>query len=72
MHVTGHKIVKEPIQIKVDNGELWKLIYTTCFDQYDSVEGSTYWEYVGDNHHNGDPEYKKREAPVFFEKSKGK
>ena len=84
MQITGHKVIKEPIQITVDNKELWNLIRNTCFDQYGSVEGTTYWE---DNFHNGDPEYKKREAtqeeidvykalellgPIFFEKSKGK
>jgi hypothetical protein len=87
MLVKGHKVIKEAIQIKVDNTELWNLIRNTCFDEYDSVEGTTYWEYIGDNHHNDDPEYKKREAtqeeidvykalkllgPIFFEKSKGK
>lgn len=87
MHITGYKVIKEPIQIKVDNTELWNLIRSTCFDDDDSVEGTTYWEYIGDNFHNGDPEYKKREAtqeeidvykalrllgPIFFEKSKGK
>ena len=87
MLVKGHKVIKEAIQIKVDNTELWNLIRSTCFDDDDSVEGTTYWEYIGDNFHNGDPEYKKREAtqeeidvykalrllgPIFFEKSKGK
>lgn len=87
MHITGYKVIKEPIQIKVDNTELWNLIRSTCFDDDDRVEGTTYWEYIGDNFHNGDPEYKKREAtqeeidvykalrllgPIFFEKSKGK
>ena len=87
MHITGYKVIKEPIQIKVDNTELWNLIRSTCFDDDDRVEGTTYWEYIGDNFPNGDPEYKKREAtqeeidvykalrllgPIFFEKSKGK
>ena len=89
MRITGHKIIKEPVQITVDNTEIWNLVARSCFKEYgyDSVEGTTYWEYIGDNFHNGDPEYKKREAtqeeidvyktlrllgPIFFEKSKGK
>ena len=28
--ITGHKIIKEPVQITVDNSAIWDLIRSTC------------------------------------------
>lgn len=28
--ITGHKIIKEPVQITVDNSAIWDLVYRTC------------------------------------------
>lgn len=88
MHITGHKIIKEPVQIKVDNTEIWNLVADTCFPSTDYVDASgKYFQYSYTHPHCGDDQYDTRPAtqqeidvynalqilsPIFFEKSKGK
>lgn len=88
MHITGHKIIKEPVQIKVDNQAIWDLVANTCFPYKDYIDvNGNYYEYAYTHPHCGDDHYVPRHAtqeeidvynalqilaPVFFEKSKGK
>ena len=64
MQVYGHKIIKEPVQIKVDNTEIWNLVARACFRKYgnDYVKDGVYFKYVGEHPHAGKELYDCREA----------
>ena len=64
MHITGHKIIKEPVQIKVDNTEIWNLVARACFMEYgyDFVKDGVYHVYLYEPPHVGKDMYICREA----------
>ncbi len=64
MQITGHKIIKEPVQITVDNKVLWEVVASTCFPGYpDSFvsESGKFNRYKGCNE-LGKPVYATRQA----------